>query len=58
MEKCRLIAIVDLKDLDGEILLIKNHVYNAVSEIQCNRVAVMTSQGKRFLPSCYFRVLE
>ena len=58
MKELNVIAIVDLKDLDGNILLVKNHLYKALSEIQCNRIAVMTEQGKRFLSSCLFTVVE
>ena len=55
----RLLSIVELKDLDGELLLEKNKVYECLSEIQCNQVKVrLEDKSERFIHICYFRILE
>jgi len=52
------IAIVDQKDLDGKILVLKNHVYKAFMENNCNKLIVFTEQGKRTFASCLFKIVE
>lgn len=58
MKIIHVIAIVDQKDLDGKILVLKNHVYKAFMEDNCNKLFVFTEQGKRTFASCLFKTVD
>lgn len=58
MKLINVIAIVTQKDLDGKILVLKNHVYKAFMEDNCNKLIVLSEQGKRTFASCLFKAVE